>query len=76
MPRQVGWVVAVSENGDACYIDWREFTKKYGDMSDEQQGRVLREICQCHEEGSLADGEIVKVRKPVCFTEATDGTQG
>ena len=75
MPREVGWVVAVSEDGDACYIDWQKFTKKYGNMSDYQQGQVLREICQCHEEGSLADGEIVKVSKPACFTEATDGPQ-
>jgi hypothetical protein len=75
MERKVGWLVAVSEDLNACYIDWQEFSKRYGGMDAKAQGRVLREIFQCHEERVLADGEIVKVSTPACFTEATDGTQ-
>ena len=75
MPRKVGWLVAVSEDGNACYIDWPEFSKRYGDMDAKTQGRVLREILECCEERVLSDGEIVKVSKPACFTEAKDGTQ-
>lgn len=65
-------MVGTSE-GDAFYIDWRAFKNKYGHLDSKRQGDVLDEICECHEEHSLADGPIVKVELPVVFTEATDG---
>ena len=72
--RSVGWLVMVTGDGDACYIDWRAFQAKYGCMDIKRQGDVLREISECHEEQSLANGPIVKVERPTVFTGATDGT--
>jgi hypothetical protein len=72
--REVAWLLCVAEDGSEYFIDWRQFKRTYGGLEVKRQGRILREISQCHEEHTLSDGPIVKTRQPSCFSEAKDGT--
>jgi hypothetical protein len=62
-------------DGDCIYLNWNEMMKLSRRLSVQEMGRVIREICESHEEGLLSNGPIVRLDPPLNGWEATDGTQ-